>query len=65
MMRIENIPEPLPTIPAIPGMEEASDDEIPDWIKNNAGWWSDGAITDKDYISGIKYLIENGIIQLG
>ena len=35
---------------------------IPSWIKNNAGWWADNKINDKDFISGIEYLIENKII---
>jgi len=37
---------------------------IPTWIKNNAGWWGEGIIDDSDFISGIKYLIENGIIEI-
>jgi len=32
---------------------------IPSWIKHNAGWWADNKINDKDFISGIEYLIEN------
>jgi len=35
---------------------------IPDWIKNNAKWWSQGSISDYDFVSGIGYLINNGII---
>jgi len=63
IIRIENIPEPLPTT-AIPSMEENTDYEIPDWIKNIAGWWADGSISDDDFFSGTKYLIEQGIIQV-
>jgi len=37
---------------------------IPDWIKNNAGWWASGQIEDSDFVSGIQYLIENGIMKL-
>jgi len=37
---------------------------IPTWIKNNAGWWGEGIIADSDFITGIKYLIENGIIEI-
>jgi len=36
--------------------------DIPAWIKNNAGWWADGFLSDNDFISGIKYLVEHGII---
>ena len=38
--------------------------EIPDWIKNNAGWWADGLITDTDFVSGIQWLITNGIMKI-
>lgn len=38
--------------------------EIPNWIRNNAKWWADGAITDSDFISGIQYLITNGIMNI-
>ena len=27
--------------------------EVPDWIKNNAGWWADGQIPDSAFIQGI------------
>jgi hypothetical protein len=27
-------------------------------------WWSAGKISDNDFVSGIQYLIENGIIQI-
>jgi len=38
--------------------------EIPSWIKTNAGWWSGGLISDSDYVEGIQWLIENGIIRI-
>lgn len=37
---------------------------IPLWIKNNAGWWADDQISDNDYLSGIQYLVANGIIKI-
>jgi len=39
-------------------------EEIPSWIKNNAEWWSQGLISDDDFVKGIQYLIEQGIIQV-
>ena len=39
-----------------------SDGKIPEWIKNNAGWWADGAIEDDSFIQGIQFLIKEGII---
>jgi hypothetical protein len=37
---------------------------IPDYIKNNAGWWAEGAIDDSHFISGIQYLINEGIMKI-
>ena len=41
----------------------AADSTIPEWIKNNAKWWSEGSISEADYITSLEYLITNGIIQ--
>lgn len=43
---------------------ESTKAKIPEWIKNNAGWWADGQIADSDFISGIQYLIKENIIQV-
>jgi len=37
---------------------------IPSWIKNNAGWWSDGMIDDGSFVSGIQWLISNGVMNI-
>jgi hypothetical protein len=37
---------------------------IPDWIRQNAAWWSDGAITDRDFASGIGFLVKEKIISV-
>ena len=37
---------------------------IPDWIKNNAGWWAQGQISDDDFLNGIQYLIGIGLITV-
>ena len=29
----------------------AEENKIPDWIKNNAGWWSEGQISDSEITS--------------
>ncbi len=36
--------------------------QIPDWIKNNAGWWAEGAIDDDSFVQGIQFLIKEGIL---
>ena len=37
---------------------------IPEWIKNAAGWWAEGAVDDATFLDGITYLVENGIIDV-
>ena len=39
-------------------------DIIPNWVRNNAKWWSAGLISDEEFLSAIGYLIENGLIIL-
>ena len=39
-------------------------EEIPSWIKNNAGWWADGTTDDETFVLGIQFLIEEKIISL-
>lgn len=38
--------------------------EIPSWIRQNAGWWATGSISDSDFILGIQFLIDEKIIQI-
>lgn len=35
---------------------------IPIWVRHNAQWWANSLIGDKDYVSGIQYLINQNII---
>ena len=37
---------------------------IPDWIKNNAGWWANGQIPDSAFVSGLQWLISNGVMTI-
>jgi len=52
-------------LPTTPDGEIAIENDIviPSWIKNNAGWWADDSISDSDFLYGIKFLVENNIIQ--
>ena len=47
----------------VPGSEPVSP-KLPSWIKNNAGWWADGIITDDDFIQGVEFMIKNKIIEI-
>ena len=37
---------------------------IPDWVRNNADWWSKGLISDKDFANGIEFMIKEGVIRV-
>ena len=41
-----------------------SDNEIPVWIKNNAGWWADGSIDDSSFVQGIQFLVQEGFMKI-
>lgn len=36
---------------------------IPDWVRDVASWWGQGLISDDDFIGGLQYLIDNGVLQ--
>jgi len=55
------IPLETATLTINVGQAETS---IPGWIKNNAGWWADGQIDDSSFVSGLQWLISNGIMIL-
>jgi len=38
--------------------------QIPDWVKNVAGWWATNDISEKEFLDGIEYLINNNIIYI-
>lgn len=45
-------------------IEAQQDFKIPQWVKNNALWWGQGDISDADFISGMKFLIDQKILQV-
>ncbi len=48
----------------IGGIISETEIEIPAWVKNNAEWWADDLIGDSDFVSGIQYLISEGIMTI-
>jgi hypothetical protein len=42
----------------------ADNQEIPEWVKNNAGWWANDQISDSVFIDGIEFLIKEKIIHV-
>jgi len=41
-----------------------SGEEIPAWIKSNAGWWADGQIDDASFVEGMQFLIKEGFMSI-
>jgi len=41
-----------------------AEEKVPDWVKNNAGWWADTLISDNEFVNAIEFLINEGIIQV-
>jgi len=39
-------------------------ENVPEWIKNNAGWWATDQIDDSSFLQGIQYLIKEGIMVI-
>ena len=56
------IKEGIIVVPTTEGGEQGADAVIPDWVRNNAGWWADDQIDDRTFANGIEFLINVGII---
>jgi len=54
----------VPCNEKIESQTTSSAEMVPDWIKNNAIWWSDNLIDDIDFINGLQYLIKHKIIKI-
>ncbi len=37
---------------------------VPNWIKNNAEWFSQGVISEYDFVEGLEWMVNNGIIRI-
>ena len=42
----------------------ASAETIPEWVKNNALWYGQGMVSESEFLTAIKFLIENDIIVI-
>ena len=56
-------------IPAPRGDADGGDADgggtVDDWVRNLAGWWAEGLVSDAEFLAGIEYLIEQGVITTG
>ena len=41
-----------------------AEEKVPDWVKNNAGWWASHFISDNEFVNAIEFLIKEEIIQV-
>ena len=48
----------------VPNSSAQEDTQIPDWIKNVAGWWANSEISENQFLDAIGYLINNNIISI-
>ena len=39
-------------------------ENVPEWVKNTAGWWAADAISETEFLNAIVYLIKVGIIHV-
>ena len=46
------------------GVPQASAQNLPDWFKSNAKWWTEGLISDAEIVNALESLIENNVLQL-
>ena len=37
-------------------------ENVPEWVKNTAGWWATDQIDDSSFLQVIQYLIKEGIM---
>ena len=47
----------------IPNSSAQEETQIPSWIKNVAEWWAANEISEKEFLTGIEYFINNNIIS--
>ena len=43
---------------------ETESQQIPTWLRKNAAWWSEGAISNDEFVKGIQYLIQKNIVKI-
>ena len=39
-------------------------ENVPDWVKNTAGWWATDAISETEFVNAIEFLVKENIIQV-
>ena len=59
----KNTTNPTP-LESEPGQISQTFQNIPQWIKTNAGWWANDKISEPEFLRAIEYLIKNEIMTV-
>ena len=54
----------IPITIGIKGVDVIKKAGAPNWIKNNAEWWADGAIDDSAFTQGLQFLIKEKVMNV-
>ena len=46
------------------GQAMPPENHLPDWLKNMAKWWSEGKVSNGEFIQSIQYLIQQGTLKI-
>ena len=49
---------------SIPAERGAYEKNLPGWLRKDAGWWSQGLLSDEEFAKSLKWLIVNGFIKI-
>ncbi len=60
----QNYGIPNPTINPSSATNSTLPNQIPNWVRNNAKWWSQNQVGDSDFVQGMQYLIQQGILKI-
>ena len=39
-------------------------ENVPDWVKNTAGWWATDVISETEFVNAVEFLVKENIIQV-
>ena len=45
-------------------MPNAFAENVPEWVKNTAGWWATDAISETEFLNAIEFLVKGNIMQV-
>ena len=58
------IDENIIQVPKTEGVSKVNSDEVPSWVKDVAGFWSDDSIDDQTFTQALQWLISNGVVEV-